>query len=84
MVDLQAALDTVLKTDPLSYKGKVKNIVGMMVEATGVDAKIGDICIVGKAEGVSTGVTAEVVGFREGSVLLMAYGDIKGIGPGST
>jgi flagellum-specific ATP synthase len=84
MVDLQAALDTVLKTDPLSYKGKVKNIVGMMVEATGVDAKIGDICIVGKAEGVSPGVTAEVVGFREGSVLLMAYGDIKGIGPGST
>lgn len=82
MVDLQAALDTVAKTDPLEYKGKVKNVVGMMVEATGIDAKIGDICIIGKTDDDS-GVTAEIVGFREGSVLLMAYGDIKGIGPGS-
>lgn len=82
MVDLQTALNIVVKTDSLDYKGKVKNIVGMMVEATGIDAKIGDICMVGRTDD-SPGVTAEIVGFREGSVLLMAYGDIKGIGPGS-
>lgn len=82
MVDLQSVCELVTKIDPLCYKGKVKNIIGMMIETTGLDAKVGDICHVGRKEN-DPGVTAEAVGFHDGNVLLMAYGDIRGIGPGS-
>ena len=82
MVDLAAACEIVSKIDPLCYKGKVKNIVGMMIETSGLDAKVGDICMIGRKAG-NAGIAAEAVGFRDGNVLLMAYGDIRGIGPGS-
>lgn len=72
----------VAKIDPLSYKGKVKNVVGMMIETTGLDARIGDICIIAGRQG-EPDVEAEAVGFRDGNVLLMAYGDVRGVGPGS-
>ncbi|QAT50690.1 flagellar protein export ATPase FliI [Caproiciproducens sp. NJN-50] len=82
MVDLRSACEIVTKIDPLCYKGKVKNIVGMMMETTGLDARIGDICTIGGQNGEPP-VEAEAVGFRDGNVLLMAYGDIRGVGPGS-
>lgn len=82
MVNLRAACDIVSKLDALCYKGKVKNVVGMMIEVTGLDAKVGDICII-RGEPGDGDVTAEVVGFRDGNVLLMAYGDVRGVGPGS-
>ncbi|MCI1965314.1 MAG: flagellar protein export ATPase FliI [Oscillospiraceae bacterium] len=82
MVDLRAACEMVAKIDPLCYKGKVKNIVGMMMETTGLDAKIGDICKIGGQNGEPL-IYAEAVGFRDSNVLLMAYGDICGVGPGS-
>ena len=82
MIDLHAASRIVMKIDPLCYKGKVKNIVGIMMETTGLDAKIGDICVIEGEEGAPP-VQAEAVGFRDGNVLLMAYGDIRGVGPGS-
>ena len=81
MVDLKAACEAVPKIDPLSYEGKVKNITGMMIEAAGLPGKIGDICTI-KENGAEK-VTAEIVGFKNGNVLLMAYGDVKGIGLGS-
>lgn len=62
--------------------GKVDQIVGMTVEATGIDCSIGDVCTISiDTEGKS--VLAEVVGFKEGKVLLMPYKDVDGIGYGS-
>lgn len=82
MVDLRAACRIVSKVDPLCYKGKVKNITGMMIETSGLSGKIGDICIIGP--GGESEVTGEIVGFRSGNLLLMAYGDVRGVGLGST
>lgn len=81
MIDLRAACEIVSKADPLCYKGKVKNISGMMIEASGLEGKIGDICTIEVDDGES--VTAEIVGFKEGNLLLMAYGDVRGVGLGS-
>ena len=80
-MDLRKACEVVSRVDPLCYKGKVKNITGMMIEASGFRGKIGDICVIGPQG--ENGVTAEVVGFREGNILLMAYGDVRGVGLGS-
>ncbi|WP_255575704.1 flagellar protein export ATPase FliI [Caproiciproducens faecalis] len=82
MLDFQDAYDVLQKLNPLTYMGKVKNIVGMMIETTGLKANVGDICIINNSNDDKT-VMAEVIGFKNSNILLMAYGDIKGIGPGS-
>ena len=76
-------IDKILaQTTTKGHYGKAKNIVGMMIEATGIRAKVGDICNIASIDDNSS-VLAEVVGFRDENVLLMAYNSIKGIGPGS-
>jgi flagellum-specific ATP synthase len=81
-LNFNEAHNILTKIDPLCYLGKVKNIVGMMIETTGLRSNVGDICIIKNSNDDKT-VMAEVVGFKDSNVLLMAYGDIKGIGPGS-
>lgn len=68
--------------DLYSYVGKIDQIVGMTVEATGISCNIGDVCniVLGNEK---KAVLSEVVGFRENKVLLMPYEDIDGIGYGS-
>ena len=79
---LEQAYSDFLQLPLFHYMGKVKNIVGMIVETTGIHAKTGDICTITSLDEDKT-IAAEVVGFKEENVLLMAYGDVKGIGPGS-
>lgn len=65
-----------------TYKGKVDKIIGMMIESTGPLANIGDVCKIYQL-GEASYILSEVVGFKEEKVLLMPYGDIYGVGPGS-
>jgi len=58
----------------------VRRLVGLAIEAEGPDATIGEICDI--ATRGSARVRAEVVGFRDGRLTLMPYGQVKGIGPG--
>ncbi len=37
----------------------------------------------GKGEGANEGIAVEVVGFRDGNLLFMPYGDLRGVQPGS-
>lgn len=64
-------------------EGKIDQIVGMTVEATGIVCNIGDICNIVLGNGKQS-ILSEVVGFRGNKVLLMPYQDIDGIGYGST
>lgn len=67
-------------------KGKVVNVVGLTIESKGPQAKLGDICRIfpGMREEEGDFALAEVVGFREGKVLLMPYQNVEGMGPGSS
>lgn len=69
--------------DPISRMGKVKSIVGMMLEATGLVASVGEICYIKSSDKSKADVMAEVVGFRDDKILLMVYSEIKGVAPGS-
>jgi flagellum-specific ATP synthase len=62
--------------------GLVSNLIGLIIEATGLPAEIGEVCLVGAERGREP-VAAEVVGFREGRTLLMPLGELHGIGPGT-
>lgn len=66
-------------------KGKVVNVVGLTIESKGPQARLGDICRI--YSGMSDDdrpALAEVVGFKEGKVLLMPYENVEGMGPGSS
>jgi flagellum-specific ATP synthase len=62
--------------------GRVTRLVGLAVESRGPDARLGELCeIYSRARG--TPALAEVVGFSHEHVVLMPYGDLHGVEPGS-
>jgi flagellum-specific ATP synthase len=68
--------------------GFVSDLIGLIIEATGLHAEVGEVCLVGggrERPGAPPPPTvpAEVVGFREGRTLLMPLGELHGIGPGT-
>lgn len=62
--------------------GRVRDLIGLIVEASGLEAEVGEVCSIDTGRGRSE-VPAEVVGFRDGRTLLMALGEATGIGPGA-
>jgi flagellum-specific ATP synthase len=80
---LDRAADGLRQADLHRRHGRVSELIGLIVEATGLEAEVGEVCH------ISTGrrrepVPAEVVGFRAGRTLLMPLGDMHGIAPGRT
>ncbi len=65
----------------LTFGGHVTDVIGFLIESSGPKAKMGEICRLLPASGA--GLLGEVVGFRDGKVLIMPYGDLDGIEPGS-
>jgi flagellum-specific ATP synthase len=79
-------LQAVKSADLGRQNGLVADVIGLVVEATGLRAEVGELCHVHPARR-GTGlepVPAEVVGFRAGRTLLMPLGELTGIGPGTT
>lgn len=75
-------IQRVRQAQTVSYTGKIENIVGMSIEASGGRAAVGDICRI--YNGDSGGqVMAEVVGFKNDRMLLMPYSDMSGISAGN-
>ena len=74
----QEMIRQIQRAETISYTGKIENIVGMSIEASGGRAAVGDICQIynGDAGGQ---VMAEVVGFKNDHILLMPYSDMSGI-----
>jgi flagellum-specific ATP synthase len=61
------------------WRGRVDLVSGVLVEALGAPAAIGEMCRIERRGGGS--VLAEVVGFRGPSTLLMPHGELSGIAP---
>jgi flagellum-specific ATP synthase len=62
--------------------GRIVRFVGLTLESTGPDARVGEICEIHARGGRGISL-AEVVGFSEQRVLLMPFGDLQGIEIGS-
>lgn len=80
-IDLGPAFDALAAADPLRPGGRVTDVVGLVIEATGPAAPVGALCDVATSDGPT--IPAEVVGFREGRALLMPLGHRAGVGPQS-
>ena len=59
--------------------GRVLDFDGLVIQANGPDVFLGELCEVHPRSERGAAILAEVVGFREGRVLLMPYGDVHGI-----
>ena len=68
--------------ESMSRTGKIENIVGMSIEASGGRAAIGDICRIYSNESGGQ-IPAEVVGFKNDHILLMPYANMSGISAGN-
>ncbi|MCW9016914.1 MAG: FliI/YscN family ATPase [Kangiellaceae bacterium] len=79
---MQQYLDQINRLDLLPRSGKVLQYVGLVIEASGPEVNVGDICKVFPSNG-NDPIFAEVVGFRDSRVLLMPFGRVKGISLGS-
>ncbi|CBE68811.1 MAG: flagellar protein export ATPase FliI [Candidatus Methylomirabilis oxygeniifera] len=69
------------KANLIRSLGKVTKVVGLVIEAVGQEAFIGELCRIRSAG--RHDVWAEVVGFHGEILLLMPLGEIHGIRPGS-
>jgi flagellum-specific ATP synthase len=80
---LALAAEALDRADLQERHGRVRDLIGLVVEATGVHAHIGELCHLDTGRGREP-LPAEVVGFRDGATLLMPLGPLDGIGPGTT
>jgi flagellum-specific ATP synthase len=72
----------VARADLHRRHGRVSDLIGLIVEATGLEAEVGEVCEIATGRGRAP-VPAEVVGFRKRRTLLMPLGELHGIGPGN-
>jgi FliI/YscN family ATPase len=65
------------------FRGRVEVVTGVLVEAVGVPAAIGELVRIQRSRGRTRepDVDAEVIGFRGSTTLLMPHGDLSGIAP---
>ena len=74
--------DAVAACPSMKLTGKVTQVIGLVIEAQGPTVSVGELCYVHSRFPNVPPVPAEVVGFREGYVMLMPVGEMQGIGPG--
>lgn len=68
--------------DPVEVSGRVTQVVGQVVESEGPAAHLGDLCLIHSRQRQQP-MLAEVVGFRQQSLLLMPLGLLGPIGQSS-
>ncbi len=79
---VEKLLERVHNVPRFAQYGRATRVVGLVIEAVGVDVAMGELCEV-RSLAHDASVLAEVVGFHERGVLLMPLGEVQGIHPGS-
>ncbi|MET3697985.1 flagellum-specific ATP synthase [Bacillus oleivorans] len=77
--DLIPMIDQIV---PYKRYGKIKRVIGLLLESQGPATSIGDVCYIYTGSGRKK-ILAEVIGFREDYCVLMPYSTIQEISPGS-
>jgi flagellum-specific ATP synthase len=68
--------------DTFKHFGRVKRVVGIMIESQGPESSIGDVCFIHVGQ-KQRKIQAEVVGFKDENIILMPYTTVSDISPGS-
>ncbi len=81
-IDLTAQISAARRASAISTRGTVQRVIGLTIEVAGLAGRIGELCYI-YPDADSAGVEAEIVGFRDQIVLLMPFGELHGVQPGS-
>ena len=74
-------LKAVQECRPIQLEGKVVKAAGIVAEANGPRLSVGSLCAIKNPDGPD--ITAEVIGFKGQRVIIMPFGEMRGIQPGS-
>jgi len=66
---------------PVKMEGKIVKVAGIVAQANGPGMSIGSLCCIKNSCGQS--MQAEVIGFNDKRVIVMPFGEMRGIEPGS-
>lgn len=83
MIDMTQLLSQMDKADTYQTVGLVDQVIGLVIESRGPKAKIADVCLIETGDPFTPTIPAEVVGFKEGKLLLMPLGDMGNLSPGA-
>ena len=81
MYDFERYYRIIKEIDPIKVYGKVSEVIGLLVEGYDPGSSIGRMCQI-YPNGNTRPISAEVVGFRKGKVLLMPLEGLEDVGPG--
>ncbi|QGH34536.1 flagellar protein export ATPase FliI [Gracilibacillus salitolerans] len=77
----QMILNEIHDLDAYKRYGKVDRVIGLLIEARGPEARIGEVCYI-HTKKKNEKIMAEVIGFYEKKVLLMPYSTLHNIAAG--
>ena len=80
-LDSSKYLEQLSHIDPIRINGKVTQVIGLTIESEGPEVGVGEVCHIFTSKS-SKPIIAEVVGFRDNRVILMALGELHSISPG--
>jgi flagellum-specific ATP synthase len=66
---------------PIKMEGRIVKVAGIVAEADGPGMSVGSLCSIKNGKGQN--IQAEVIGFNDKSVIVMPFGEMRGIEPGS-
>ncbi len=81
-MDFSRYIARIQTADTCKTFGKIDKVIGMMIESIGPVCKMGDLCKI-YSDDFKNYTYAEVVGFKNNSVLLMPFEELGGIGVGN-
>lgn len=79
-IDFSRYTDVIERTNTIRVNGRVTQVVGLLIEATGPQNPVGDVCNIITQNGP---IPCEIVGFRKDSILLMPLINTDGIRKGA-
>lgn len=81
-INLQRLENAIQEVNTIKLTGKVTQVVGLVIETNGPTVSVGELCHIYPKNANLPPIPAEVVGFREGNVMMMPIGEMQGVGPG--
>lgn len=79
-IDYEVLKNTVRNTGTYFNEGKVVKVIGLTIEVEGITAFVGELCTIYNER--DKAIKCEVVGFKDGFVILMPLGELIGISAG--
>jgi flagellum-specific ATP synthase len=80
-IDFNKYKEALKSCRPIKMEGKIVKVAGIVAEADGPGMSIGSLCSIKNRDGQN--MAAEVIGFNDKSVIVMPFGEMRGIEPGS-